>query len=273
MDCNHLRNLLEQVQSGNVDIDSAMRRLKKLPYDDLGYAKIDYHRCMRQGVPEVIYCEGKTISQIQGIVTRIAEHHSNILATRASSSVYEGIREVYDDCRYHEMARVIVINPRDTEKIGNIAVVSAGTSDIPVAEEAVITAETLGNNVNRIYDVGVAGIHRLLNCCEDLFRANVVVVVAGMEGALTSVVGGLVSSPVIGVPTSIGYGASFGGVAALLSMLNSCASGVSVVNIDNGFGAGYQASLINLKAAKNSREESVHAPVQENKPRLAKVCR
>jgi pyridinium-3,5-biscarboxylic acid mononucleotide synthase len=274
MDGNHLRNLLEQVQSGNIDLDSAMQRLKKLPFDDLGYAKIDYHRCVRQGVPEVIYCEGKTLSQIQGIVKRIAEHHSNILASRASSQVYDGIRDVVEDCRYHEMARMVVINPRETEKVGNIAVVTAGTSDIPVAEEAAITAETLGNNVNRIYDVGVAGIHRLLNCCEDLFQANAVIVVAGMEGALASVVGGLVSSPVIGVPTSVGYGASFGGVAALLSMLNSCASGVSVVNIDNGFGAGYQASLINMIAVKRTSGESVHGPVQnESKPRLANACR
>jgi pyridinium-3,5-biscarboxylic acid mononucleotide synthase len=274
MDGNHLRNLLEQVQSGNIDLDSAMQHLKKLPFDDLGYAKIDYHRCVRQGVPEVIYCEGKTLPQIQGIVKRIAEHHSNILASRASTQVYAAIREVVEDCRYHEMARMVVINPRETEKVGNIAVVTAGTSDIPVAEEAAITAETLGNNVNRIFDVGVAGIHRLLNCCEDLFQANAVVVVAGMEGALASVVGGLVSSPVIGVPTSVGYGASFGGVAALLSMLNSCASGVSVVNIDNGFGAGYQASLINMIAVKRSSGESVHGPVENgSKPRLAKACR
>lgn len=273
MDGKHLKNLLEQVQRGRLDLESAMQHLKKLPFDDLGYAKIDYHRCVRQGVPEVIYCEGKTISQIQGIVTRIAEHHSNILATRATSGVYDGIRDVVKDCRYHEMARLVVINPRETKKVGNIAVVTAGTSDIPVAEEAAITAETLGNHVNRVYDVGVAGIHRLLNCCEDLFRARVVIVVAGMEGALASVVGGLVSSPVIGVPTSVGYGASFAGVAALLSMLNSCASGVSVVNIDNGFGAGYQASLINLMSVERSGGDSVHGPVHsEGEPSSANLC-
>ena len=272
MDSNHLRNLLEQVQGGTIDLDSAMQHLRKLPFDDLGYAKIDYHRCVRQGVPEVIFCQGKTIPQVQGIVKRISGHHSNLLASRASREVFEGIRDVVEDCRYHEIARMVVINPRDVEKVGNIAVVSAGTSDMPVAEEAAITAETLGNKVNRIYDVGVAGIHRLLNCCEDLFRANVVIVVAGMEGALASVVGGLVSSAVIGVPTSVGYGASFGGIAALLSMLNSCASGVSVVNIDNGFGAGYQASLINMIAANRSSSESVHGPVKDqDKPRLAKV--
>lgn len=264
MDAKQLRGLLEQVQRGEVDLDGAMHRLKKLPFDDLGYAKVDYHRCMRQGVPEVVYCEGKTIPQIKGIVKRLAQHHCNILASRASRAVFEAVREEVEDCQYHELARMVVINPREVEQIGNIVVVTAGTSDIPVADEAAITAETLGNRVNRIYDVGVAGIHRLLNCCEELFVANVAVVVAGMEGALASVVGGLVSCPVIGVPTSVGYGASFGGVAALLSMLNSCASGVSVVNIDNGFGAGYQASLINKLAAKRSADESVHERVGDS---------
>lgn len=264
MDVNQLRHLLEQFKAGGMDLDAAVHRLKRLPFDDLGYAKIDYHRCVRQGVPEVIYCEGKTVPQIQGIVQRIAREHSNILASRAGRQVFEGIREVVEDCCYHEQARMVVINPKDVEKVGNIAVVSAGTSDIPVAEEAAITAETLGNHVNRMYDVGVAGIHRLLNCCDDLFKANVAVVVAGMEGALASVVGGLVSCPVIGVPTSVGYGASFGGVAALLSMLNSCASGVSVVNIDNGFGAGYQAGLINKTASKRSETESVHERVRHH---------
>lgn len=272
MDGKLLRSLLEQVRDGEMDLDGAMNRLKKLPYDDLGYAKIDYHRCLRQGVPEVIYCEGKTIPQIKGIVKRIAQNHSNILATRANPAAFEAIREEVQDSTYHELARVVVINPREVEKIGNIAVVTAGTSDIAVADEAAITAETLGNHVNRIYDVGVAGIHRLLNCCEVLFEANVAVVVAGMEGALASVVGGLVSCPVIGVPTSIGYGASFGGVAALLSMLNSCASGVSVVNIDNGFGAGYQASLINKLCANRSADESVHErPDKSDEPHMAKV--
>lgn len=255
MDGKYLKDLLEQVQNGRIDVDAAMHQLKKLPFEDLGYARIDTHRCVRTGVPEVIYCEGKTIGQIQGIAQRIARNHSNILATRANRDVFEGIREVIEACQYHEMARIVVIHPRPVEKTGNIAVVSAGTSDIPVAEEAAVTAEVLGNNVNRIYDVGVAGIHRLLYVCDDLFKANVAVVVAGMEGALASVVGGLVSCPVIGVPTSIGYGASFGGVAALLSMLNSCASGVSVVNIDNGFGGGYQASLINKMAVGKVLQE------------------
>jgi NCAIR mutase (PurE)-related protein len=249
MDNQHLKALLQQVQGGQLDLNAALEQLKTLPFENLGYARIDNHRCVRTGVAEVIYCEGKTVEQTQGIVQRLARHHDNILATRASREIYEGIREVTDDCVYHSMARIVVIKPREIEKVGNLAVVTAGTSDIPVAEEAAITAETLGNRVNRIYDAGVAGIHRILNVREDLFQANVAVVVAGMEGALTSVVGGLVSCPVIGVPTSVGYGASFGGVAALLCMLNSCASGVSVVNIDNGFGAAYQASLINKLAA------------------------
>jgi pyridinium-3,5-biscarboxylic acid mononucleotide synthase len=247
-----LRDLLESVQSGRLDLDAAFERLKKLPFENLGYARIDHHRCLRSGAPEVIFCQGKSIGQVQGIVQKIMPHHPNILATRASPEVFAGIQEVTHECRYHEEARIVVIRPEPGEKVGNIAVVSAGTSDIPVAEEAAVTAEVLGNRVNRIYDVGVAGIHRLLHVCDDLFQAKVVVVVAGMEGALASVVGGLVSCPVIGVPTSVGYGASFGGVAALLSMLNSCASGVSVVNIDNGFGAGYQASIINKQAAANS---------------------
>jgi NCAIR mutase (PurE)-related protein len=256
MDNQHLMDLLRQVRGGQIDLESAMNRLKKLPFDDLGYARIDNHRCVRTGVSEVVYCEGKTIEQTQGIVTRLAQHHDNILATRASPQVFEGIQAVTKDCRYHAEARIVIINPREIDQVGNIAVVTAGTSDIPVAEEAAVTAETLGNRVNRIYDAGVAGIHRILHARDDLFQANVAVVVAGMEGALTSVVGGLVSCPVIGVPTSIGYGASFGGVAALLCMLNSCASGVSVVNIDNGFGAGYQSNLINKLAAKHGAQEN-----------------
>jgi NCAIR mutase (PurE)-related protein len=262
MDQKHLRDMLEMVQNGRMDLDAAMLQLKKLPFEDLGYARIDNHRCVRTGVPEVIFCQGKTIEQIKGIVERISQNHTNVLATRAGREVYEAVREV-SACEYFEAARIVVIRPEPVEKIGNIVVVSAGTSDIPVAEEAAITAEVMGNRVKRIFDVGVAGIHRLLNVCNDLFDANVAVVVAGMEGALASVVGGLVSCPVIGVPTSVGYGASFGGVAALLSMLNSCASGVSVVNIDNGFGAGYQAGLINKqvsRAAEPASKETGAAP-------------
>ncbi|MGA8572793.1 MAG: nickel pincer cofactor biosynthesis protein LarB [Desulfobaccales bacterium] len=266
MENEFLRDLLKQVASGQMNLDAAMHALRKLPFEDLGYARIDFHRCLRNGVPEVIYCAGKTLPQIQGIAQKLAHHHVNVLATRASQEVFEGVREVVPDCEYHEAARIIVLKPRPLEGSGLIAVVSAGTSDIPVAEEAAITAEVLGNKVTRLYDVGVAGIHRLLNHCDDLFRANVAVVVAGMEGALASVVGGLVSCPVIGLPTSVGYGASFGGIAALLSMLNSCASGVSVVNIDNGFGAGFQANLINKIAAKASSDADIARPEMQEKP-------
>ena len=253
MDTKHLRQLLEQVQSGHMDVQAALDELKKLPFQDLGYAKIDSHRPLRKGVPEVIFCQGKSTEQIQGIVEAMSEDHTNILATRASREVFEGIKQETGKCHYYEKARIVVIRPCPVEKVGKIAVISACTSDIPVAEEAAVTAEVLGNGVTRTYDVGVAGIHRLLDAREDLLHANVAVVVAGMEGALASVVGGLVACPVIGVPTSVGYGASFGGIAALLTMLNSCASGVSVVNIDNGFGAGYQASLINKLAVRRAK--------------------
>ncbi len=254
MDPERIRDLLGEVQLGRVSIDEALAELRKLPFDDLGYARLDLHRKLRNGVCEVIYCQGKTVAQIQGIVGRLARYHHNILATRATPQVFEAIREVGEECRYYEAARIVRVKPKPVEKRGCIAVVSAGTSDLPVAEEAAVTAEVLGNRVVRIYDAGVAGIHRLLADCEELFRAHVAVVVAGMEGALASVVGGLVSCPVIAVPTSVGYGASFGGVAALLSMLNSCAAGVSVVNIDNGFGAGYQANLINRLAVGGEEE-------------------
>jgi NCAIR mutase (PurE)-related protein len=245
LDFEYLREILEQVQKGRSSIKSALTQLKKLPYEDMGFAKIDHHRSLRTGVPEVIYCQGKSISQIVEIAKRMEKNHVNILGTRVSPEVFAAILDQFEDCRYYETAKMAVFKPRPVSKRGRIAVVCAGTSDIPVAEEACVTAEILGNNVSRVFDVGVAGIHRLLDSCDPIFEANVAVVVAGMEGALASVVGGLVSCPVIGVPTSVGYGASFGGVAALLSMLNSCASGVSVVNIDNGFGAGYQANLIN----------------------------
>jgi NCAIR mutase (PurE)-related protein len=259
MDDKQLKDLIAGIQSGHVDAEAALLRLKKLPFEDLGYAKVDHHRCLRHGVPEVIYCAGKTVDQVKGIVARMIFHHSNILATRADRGHYESILSITEDCEYHDMARLVVVKPRSVDPVGRIAVVAAGTSDIPVAEEAAITAATLGNRVERLYDVGVAGLHRLLNSCENLFKANVAIVIAGMEGALASVVGGLVSCPVIGVPTSVGYGASFGGVAALLSMLNSCASGVSVVNIDNGFGAGYQANMINkIAAGQGHQEASAH---------------
>ena len=270
MDNKYLRDLLKQVQNGRMDLDTAINGLKTLPYEDLGYAKIDHHRGIRKGVPEVIFCQGKTIEQIQGIVKRISKNHSNILASRASQEVFEGIQKVLKECVYHEMARIVVLKPRPVERMGHIAIVSAGTADMPVAEEAAVTAEVLGNRVNRIYDVGVAGIHRLFGASKELFQARVAVVVAGMEGALASVVGGLVACPVIGVPTSVGYGASFGGISALLTMLNSCASGVSVVNIDNGFGAGFQASLINKIAASEASEESAYEQGESNGETTAK---
>jgi NCAIR mutase (PurE)-related protein len=246
MDNEALRKLLENVKNGGVSVDNALTELKLLPFEDLGFAKIDHHRNLRNGYPEVIYCQGKTVEQIKMIVSRLMERDNNIMATRAGREVFEGILEVTSDAVYHEAARIVVVKKREhqvSEKV--IAIVTAGTSDIPVAEEAAVTAETMGNKVDRIYDVGVAGIHRLLAKTEILMQANVLVVVAGMEGALASVVGGLVDKPVIAVPTSIGYGANFGGLAALLTMLNSCASGIGVVNIDNGFGAGYLASMIN----------------------------
>ncbi len=246
MNSEELKSLLEGVKNGTVDIDLAYKEIKALPYEDIGFAKIDHHRSIRVGYPEVIYCEGKTSGQIAEIVKRLMEKNNNILATRASKEDFAAVREIITDAEYHEAARIIVVKRREivvTEK--QIAVITAGTSDIPVAEEAAITAEVLGNRVNRIYDVGVAGIHRLFSKMDTISQANVVIVVAGMEGALASVVGGLVDKPVIAVPTSVGYGANFGGLAALLTMLNSCASGIGVVNIDNGFGAGYLASNIN----------------------------
>jgi len=243
---NEYRQLFQQIKSGEVEIEQALNQVKNLQFDDLGFAKVDHHRQIRNGYPEVIFSQGKTVEQIKAIVLKLAEKNNNIMATRATREVYEGICEVMDDAEYFEAARIVVVKKRNilvTEK--TIAVVTAGTSDIPVAEEAAITAETLGNRVTRVYDVGVAGIHRLFANADTLLSANVLVVVAGMEGALASVVGGMVDKPVIAVPTSIGYGASFGGLAALLAMLNSCSSGISVVNIDNGFGAGYTASMIN----------------------------
>lgn len=246
MNSEELKKLLANVKDGTVEIEQAYKEIKALPYEDLGFAKLDHHRNIRNGYPEVIYCEGKTNKQIVEIIQRLMLKNNNILATRASREVYDAISEIISDAEYHIDARVVVVKRQKivvTEK--KIAVITAGTSDIPVAEEAAITAEVLGNKVIRIYDVGVAGIHRLLSQMDIISEANVIIVVAGMEGALASVVGGLVDKPVIAVPTSIGYGANFGGLAALLTMLNSCSSGIGVVNIDNGFGAGYLASNIN----------------------------
>lgn len=247
MNNEQLRLLLEAVRDNKADITEAMNQIKTLPYHDLDYAKVDYHREIRSGFPEVIYSPGKTLTQIQGIVKDMLERtDGNILASRADRSVYEAVCEITDEAVYYEEARSVVVKrkPYGTTE-SSILVVTAGTSDIPVAEEAAVTAEVMGNTVKRLYDVGVAGIHRLLDNVTIISKAKVVIVVAGMEGALASVVGGLTDRPVIAVPTSIGYGANFGGISALLGMLTSCASGIGVVNIDNGFGAACLASKIN----------------------------
>ena len=246
MKVDHIRHLLEEVRSGKIKVEEALERLKVLPYQDLGFAKIDTHRELRRDYPEVIFCPGKTPEQIVHIAERMRENGSIVMAARANKEVYQAIKNALPEVRYFEKAKIAVLGERK-EKVSSqtILVVSGGTADIPVAEEAAVTAEIMNNKVDRLYDVGVAGIHRLFDNKDKLFAANVLVVVAGMEGALPSVVGGLVSKPVIAVPTSVGYGASFKGVSALLTMLNSCAPGIAVVNIDNGFGAGYMASLIN----------------------------
>ena len=242
-----IRNLLEAVKNNNLDIDEAMNQLKNLPYEDLGYANIDHHRELRNGYPEVIYCEGKTDEHILGIIQKMNEKGSNILGTRCRKETFNKIKEVYKNAEYEELSKILKIQNCDIVNIGKgkILILTGGTSDIPVADEAYYTAKFLGNDVEKIYDVGVAGIHRLLSRRRILEEARVIVAVAGMEGALPSVVGGLVDVPIIAVPTSVGYGANFGGLSALLTMLNSCASGISVVNIDNGFGAGYLAAMIN----------------------------
>ena len=243
---NHdILSVLREVQAGSLAPEDALLRLKLAPFEDLGYAKVDYHRAVRQGVPEVIYGQSKTPDQIAGILGSMEKRGcANILVTRIGPDVAEYLSQRFP-LRYEPLAKLAVALPEAVEGRGSIVVATGGTSDMGVAEEAAITAEVLGNAVTRLYDVGVAGLHRLLSNLEPLMRTRVVIAVAGMEGALASVVGGLVDCPVIAVPTSVGYGASFGGVSALLSMLNSCASGVSVVNIDNGFGAGYLASRIN----------------------------
>ena len=246
MEIEYLRKILESVRDGNIGIDEALTKLKNLPFEDLGFAKVDEHRNIRNGYPEVIYCQGKTVEQVKKIVEKLMEKNNNIMATRADIKCFEAIREITDDAVYYEQARIVVVKKRDIPKVDKmIAVVTAGTADIPVAEEAAVTCEIMGNSVERVYDVGVAGIHRLFARLDVIRAANVLIVVAGMEGALASVVSGLVDKPVIAVPTGVGYGANFGGLSALLTMLNSCAAGIGVVNIDNGFGAGFLASMIN----------------------------
>jgi NCAIR mutase (PurE)-related protein len=244
-----LQHLLHEVAQGQVDVEHAFTRLSRLPYEELGYAHIDHHRTVRRGYGEAIFCEGKTVEQVVGIAQRMVSYgHTNILATRARPEVLAALDVGLPSVRIIPDASLAVLNPVERELHGLVCVVTGGTSDIPVAEEAAVTAECSGSRVERLYDVGVAGIHRLLSKSDVLTRANAIVAVAGMEGALASVVGGLASCPVIAVPTSVGYGASLGGIAALLSMLNSCSPGVSVVNIDNGYGAGYQANAINRMA-------------------------
>jgi len=246
MDQEQLRGLLQQVHSGAVDVDAAIDRIRHLPFEDLGYAKLDHHRSLRHGLTEVVFGKGKTADQVAAIAGRLLEKSQNLLVTRADGTIAERLKTAFPETEYFPLSGAIRIwRDRTIRGKGKLAVVCAGTSDIPVAEEAQVTAETMGNEVEAIYDIGVAGIHRLIASSERLMQARVIVVAAGMEGALPSAVGGMVSVPVIAVPTSVGYGASFHGLAALLGMLNSCASNVTVVNIDNGFGAGYVASLIN----------------------------
>jgi hypothetical protein len=250
-----IRQLLEDVSAGRMPVAEALRMLRHLPFEDIGFAKVDHHRALRCGAAEVVLCQGKTPQQVAEIAARILAHGSTLLATRAEPAHYQAVRAIAPDAQHREDARCIVVQRGKRELRGLVLVVTAGTSDLPVAAEAALTAEVFGARVELISDVGVAGIHRLLKHAPRLQEANAIVVVAGMEGALASVVGGMVSRPVIGVPTSVGYGASFGGIAPLLTMLNSCASGVTVVNIDNGFGAGYVAALINGLAVSSPCEE------------------
>lgn len=246
MDQEHLQTLLRDFKAGTLSLEQATERLRQLPYENLGYAQVDHHRALRQGFPEVIFGQGKTPEQIAGIAGRLLEQAANLLITRSNREAFGQVQQIAADAVYHPSCGAISVRRDATVRgRGTIMIVTAGTSDIPVADEAALTAELMGNQVERLFDVGVAGIHRVLSRRELLQAARVIVCVAGMEGALPSVVGGLVSVPVIAVPTSIGYGASLGGIAALLGMLNSCASNVTVVNIDNGFGAGFVASLIN----------------------------
>ncbi|MCL1792362.1 MAG: nickel pincer cofactor biosynthesis protein LarB [Oscillospiraceae bacterium] len=249
-----LKKTLLGVKNGEISIEEAASRLRYMPIDDLQYAVIDYNRELRAGCPEVVYGEGKTLEQIGGIVSNMKRNGAeNILLTRVAKDAYLAVREIYPNAEHHAVCRIVTVegNPFPKNK-GKIAVFSAGTVDVPVCEEAAVTAEFLGNKVERVYDVGVAGLHRLLSRLDKIKEANVIIAVAGMEGALASVVGGLTDKPVIAVPTSAGYGANFGGLSALLTMLNSCASGVGVVNIDNGFGAGYLANNINRLSGKET---------------------
>ncbi len=243
-----IQELLKKVKSGEMDIQEAERFLQKMPYEDLGFAKLDHHRGLRTGFGEVVYCQGKSTPHLVEIYRHFVERDGNILGTRASCEQYLAVKEAVDDVQYDPDSHILMVQRVRHEPIGLVAVCTGGTSDIPVAEEAARTAEYFGTRVERIYDVGVAGIHRLLSNAESIRRANCVIAVAGMEGALPGVIAGLVDKPVLAVPTSVGYGAGFGGLSPLLTMLNSCAEGIAVVNIDNGFGAGYMATQINRLA-------------------------
>jgi NCAIR mutase (PurE)-related protein len=246
MNIKEVENLLKDVKNGQTTIEEALDVLKNFPYTDLGFARIDHHREMRTGYPEIIYCAGKSVDQVKEIMKVMSEKENNIIGTRANQGMFDVVKKILPDAVYYPMARIISIQKKKpATPITRIAVITAGTSDMPIAEEAAITAELLGNNVLRIYDAGVAGIHRLVDKLPEIRNCRVIIVIAGMEGALASVVGGLVDKPVIAVPTSVGYGANFGGISALLAMLTSCSTGVTVVNIDNGFGAGFSASMIN----------------------------
>ena len=249
MNVKEVEKLLNDVKNGETTVDKALEVLKNFPYTDLGFARIDHHREMRTGYPEIIYCAGKSVEQVKEIVRVMSERENNVIGTRANQEMYEAVKSIIPSAVYFPMARIISVQKKKPETPeSSIAVITAGTSDMPVAEEAAITAELLGNKVVRIYDAGVAGIHRLVDKLPEIRSCRVVIVIAGMEGALASVVGGLVDKPVIAVPTSVGYGANFGGISALLAMLTSCSTGVTVVNIDNGFGAGFSASMINKMA-------------------------
>ncbi len=244
---------MKSVAEGSTEIGTALDRLRHLPYEDLGFAKLDHHRALRAGLPEVVLGQGKTVEQIVTIAERLVERSGRLLVTRIDEEVFRQLQEHIPDAIYHDVARAATVDREPAETMGGVCLVCAGTADLPVAEEAAVTAELMGQRVDRVYDVGVAGLHRLLDHLPKLSEARVLIVVAGMEGALPSVVSGLVAAPVVAVPTSIGYGASFQGIAPLLTMLNSCAPGVAVVNIDNGFGAGYLAAVINRLAHEGNR--------------------
>jgi pyridinium-3,5-biscarboxylic acid mononucleotide synthase len=254
IDEQRLRELLTSVQEQRLSIEQAVDSLRNLPYEDLGYARVDHHRALRDGIPEVILGLGKTPEQVAGIAVSLAAKNDRLLVTRASDEAFAAVRERLPDAEYRAQARAIVLDRQPRTRVPGVALLCAGTADLPVAEEAAVTADLIGSDVERFYDVGVAGIHRLFAVLPNILTARAIIVVAGMEGALPSVVAGLVSTPVIAVPTSVGYGSSFGGIAPLLTMLNSCAAGVSVVNIDNGFGAGYIAAMINRQSQPQSAE-------------------